>query len=143
MNGHTTGFHTQTKKLVLRTKQLILYEGTAQYLSFEWPPTLKAFIRNLKTSLRKQPIFHDATTGLPAKMTSEERLQNSIRMTCHCPYLGSASDWSCRERNLLQPIIFAGSGGVAKCWLFSQATSKANNNLHTIIYSSRGVLTAN
>ena len=78
MNGHTTGFHTQTQKLALRTKQSIVYEGTAQYLSFEWPPVRKDFIHNLKRSLRKHPIFHDATTGLSArerKVTSEERAQ--------------------------------------------------------------------
>ena len=28
-------------------------------------------------------------------------------MTCDYPDLGSTSDWSCRERNLLQPIIIA------------------------------------
>ena len=78
MNGHTTGFHTQTQKLALRAKQSIVYEGTAHYLSFEWPLALKDFIHNLKNSLRKQPIFHDATTSLPArsrKVTSEERAQ--------------------------------------------------------------------
>ena len=30
--------------------------------------------------------------------------RNSILMTCHYPDLGSASDWSCSEGNLLQPI---------------------------------------
>ena len=68
-------------------------------------------------------------------------------MTCHYPDLGSASDWSCRVGNLLQPIKSATqnlvvtlhqygisalvsqtsfrretSEGVAKCRLFSQAT---------------------
>ena len=66
-------------------------------------------------------------------------------MTRHYPYLDSASDWSCRVGNLIQPIrstsqiwvvtrhqygisalvsrtSFGGetSGSVAKCWLFSQ-----------------------
>ena len=57
----------QTQNLALRTKQSIVYEGTAQYLSFKWPPVRKDFIHNLKSSLRKQPIFYDATTGLPAR----------------------------------------------------------------------------
>ena len=30
--------------------------------------------------------------------------RNSILMTCHYPDLGSASDWSCSEGTLLQPI---------------------------------------
>ena len=67
-------------------------------------------------------------------------------MTRHYPDLGSASEWSCRVGNLIQPIrsttqiwvvtrhqygisalvsqtLFGGetSGSVAKCWLFSQA----------------------
>ena len=67
-------------------------------------------------------------------------------MTRHYPNLDSASDWSCRVGNLIQPIrsttqiwvvtrhqygisalvsrmSFGGetSGSVAKCWLFSQA----------------------
>ena len=67
-------------------------------------------------------------------------------MTRHHPDLGSASDWSCRARNLIQPIrgttqiwvvtrhqygisalvsqmSFGGetNGSVAKCRLFSQA----------------------
>ena len=67
-------------------------------------------------------------------------------MTRHYPDLGSASDWSCRVGNLIQPIrstsqiwvvtrhqyeisalvsrtSFGGetSSSVAKCWLFSQA----------------------
>ena len=57
LNSHTTGFHIQSQKLALRTKQSIVYEGTAQYLPFEWPPTRNDFIHNLKSSLRKQPIF--------------------------------------------------------------------------------------
>ena len=50
LNGHTTGFQTQTQKLALRTKQSIVYEGTAQYLSFEWLPARKDFIHNLKVA---------------------------------------------------------------------------------------------
>ena len=67
-------------------------------------------------------------------------------MTRHYPNLDSASDWSCRVGNLIQPIrstsqiwvvtrhqygisalvsrmSFGGEtrGSVAKCWLFSQA----------------------
>ena len=73
--------------------------------------------------------------------------RNSILTTRHYPDLASASDWSCRVGNLIQPIrsttqiwvvtrhkygisalvsqtSFGGetSGSVAKCRLFSQAT---------------------
>ena len=72
-------------------------------------------------------------------------------MTCHHPDLGSASDWSCRVGNLIQPIRsttqiwvvtrhqygisalvdqtpFGGeiSSSVAKCRLFSQARTDDN-----------------
>ena len=98
-------------------------------------------------SLRKQPTFGDATTGFPAKWRLWNERRNSILMTHHYPDLGSASDWSCRVGNLIQPIrnttqiwvvtrhqygisalvsqtSFGGetSGSVAKCRLFSQAS---------------------
>ena len=97
-------------------------------------------------SLRKQPTFGDATTDFPAKWRLRNERRNSILMTCHYPDLGSASDWSYRVGNLIQPIrsttqiwvvthhqygistlvsqtSFGGetSGSVAKCRLFSQA----------------------
>ena len=90
-------------------------------------------------------LFGDATSGFLARVRNERR--SSILMTCHYPNLGSASDWSCRVGNLIQPIwsttqiwvvtrhqdrisalvsqtSFGGetSGGVAKCRMFSQVT---------------------
>ena len=44
-------------------------------------------------SLRKQLTFGDATTGFPAKFRLRNKRRNSILMTHHQPYLGSASDW--------------------------------------------------
>ena len=98
------------------------------------------------SSLRKQPTFGDATTGFPTKWRLRNERRNSILMTRHYPDLGSASDWSCRVGNLIQPIrsttqiwvvmrhqygisalvfqtSFGGetSGSVAKCRLLSQA----------------------
>ena len=98
-------------------------------------------------SLRKQSTFGDATTGFPAKWRLRNE-PNSILMTRHYPDLDSASDWSCRVGNLIQPIrattqiwavtrhqygisalvsqmSFRGetSGDVAKCGLFSQAVT--------------------
>ena len=37
-------------------------------------------------------------------MTSEKRAPKFHTVTCHYPDLGSASDWSCRVGNLIQPI---------------------------------------
>ena len=79
---------------------------------------------------------------------SEKRVPKFILMTRHYPDLGSPSDWSCRVGNLIQPIrsttqlwevtrhqcgisalvsqtSFGGetSGSVAKCRLFSQAST--------------------
>ena len=101
------------------------------------------------SSLRKQPTIRDATTGFPAKLSLRNERRNSILMTRHYPDLGSASDWSCRVGNLIQPIrsttqiwvvtrhqygisalVFQTSfrgetiGGVAKCRLFSQAITR-------------------
>ena len=97
-------------------------------------------------NMRKQPTFGGATTGFPSKWRLRNSRWNSILMTRHYPDLGSASDWSCRVGNLIQPIrsithvwvvkshqygisalvsqtSFGGetSGSVAKCRLFSQA----------------------
>ena len=55
----------------------------------------------LQGSLRKQPTFN---TGFPAKWHLRNERRNSILMTRHYPDLGSASDWSCHEGNLIQPI---------------------------------------
>ena len=107
-------------------------------------------------SLRKQPIFHDNTTGFLTKsrLKNESTVRrNSILMMRHYPDLCSASDWLCRERNFLQPIgsttqtwvvtrhqygvsalvsqtSFSGetSGGVAKCRLFSQAIPQSERH---------------
>ena len=36
LNGHIIGFHPQTQKLELRTKQIALCERTVEEVSFEW-----------------------------------------------------------------------------------------------------------
>ena len=99
-------------------------------------------------SLGNQPTFRDGTTGLPAKWRLTNDFRNSILTTCHYPDLDSAFDWSCHKTNLSQAIrraiqilvvtrhewripegvpqtSFRGeiSGGVAKCRLFSQAST--------------------
>ena len=43
--------------------------------------------------LRKQLTFCDATAGFPMKRSLKNERKNSILMTCHYPYLGSACDW--------------------------------------------------
>ena len=58
----------------------------------------------LWTSLRKQPTFCDVTTGFSAKWRLRNKRRNYVLMTHHYPDLGSASDWSCREKSLFQPI---------------------------------------
>ena len=101
--------------------------------------------------LRKQPAFCESTTGFPHEMTLEDVWRNSLLLNVSLdnPDLGSATDWSCHEGNLLQPIrstneiwlvirhqygIFAlllhasfwkeTSRRVTKCWFFSQAIAK-------------------
>ena len=54
--------------------------------------------------MRKQPTFGDATTGFPAKRRPKNEGRNSILMTRHYSDLGSASDWSYRVGNFIQPI---------------------------------------
>ena len=61
-------------------------------------------LRSIAWEKVKQPTFGDATTGFPAKWRLRNERRNSILMTRHYPDLGSASDWSCRVGNLIQPI---------------------------------------
>ena len=55
-------------------------------------------------SLRKQPTFGDATTGLPAKWRLRNERRNSILMTRHYPDLGSASHWLNQISHVARPI---------------------------------------
>ena len=56
-------------------------------------------------SLRKQPLFCDATTGLTVdEMTKRNEQGVSILLMCDYPDLSSASDWLYHLGNLLQPI---------------------------------------
>ena len=71
-------------------------------------------------SLRKQPTFHDATTGFPAKWRLRNDYRNSILMTRHYSHLGSASDWLNQISHAARPI--RSTTQIAKCRLFSQAS---------------------
>ena len=104
---------------------------------------------NNKDSLRKQPTFGEATTGLPTKWCLRNERRNSI------PDLSSASDWLNQISHMARPIrstshiwvvmrcqygtaalvsqmSFGGetSGSIAKCWLFSQASTRSA--MHTL-----------
>ena len=128
----------------LQPNQLTTTFGSSN--TFSDSDTKVRFPSQVKSTLRKQRTFGDATTGFPTKWRLRNERRNSILMTRHYPDLGSASDWSCRVGNLIQPIrsttqicvmkrhqygisallsktSFGGetSGGVAKCRLFSQA----------------------
>ena len=110
---------------------------------------------NNKDSLRKQPTFGEAATGFPTKWRLRNERRNSILMTRHYPDLGSASDWLNQISHMAQPIrstshiwvvmrcqygtsalvsqmSFGGetSGSIAKCWLFSQASTRSA--MHTL-----------
>ena len=101
-------------------------------------------------SLRKQPTFHDVTTGFPEKWLLRNSCRNSILMTRHYPDLGSASFWLKQNSSrcttdhsttqiwivtshrygisaLVAQTSFRGetSGGVAKCRLVSHNTHAA------------------
>ena len=50
------------------------------------------------------PCPSPTTTGFPTKWRLRNKRRNSILITHHYPDLGSASDWSRRMGNLIQPI---------------------------------------
>ena len=51
-----------------------------------------------------KPTFCDAATGFPVKWRLRNKPRNSILMTCHYPYLGSASDWLTQISHEARPI---------------------------------------
>ena len=67
--------------------------------SLSWEGCKKYHVASVgqRKTLRKQPTFGDAT-----RLRNQRR--NSILVTCHYSDLGSASDLTCREGSLPQPI---------------------------------------
>ena len=49
LNGHTIGFHPQTQKLELHTKEIVPREGTAEEVSFEWQHQRISSIKQART----------------------------------------------------------------------------------------------
>ena len=68
-----------------------------------WDNLSQTYVKRL-VSLRKQPIFGDATTGFPAKWRMRNDRRNSIPRTRHYPDLGSASDWLNHISHAQRPI---------------------------------------
>ena len=66
-------------------------------------------------SLRKQPAFRDATTGFSTKWRLKNEHRNSVLMKGHYRDLRSASDWSCSDKNLLQPVMTSTGIWVVTC----------------------------
>ena len=122
----------------------ILYSGAQMSKTQDSAPVLiilKTTVGGKSCSLRKQPTFAwRRYHWFPRQMPSEKRAQKFHTDDASLPDLGSASDWSCRVENLIQPIrgmtghqygisalisqtSFGGetSGRFVKCRLFSQA----------------------
>ena len=67
-------------------------KGVNHYLVMWWLLlSLSSPLGQGSGSLRKQPTFHDVTTGLLMKWRLRNELRKSILMTRH--YLGGVSDW--------------------------------------------------
>ena len=69
----------------------------------------------MKTSLRKLPIFREATTSFPAKYRLRNEHRNFILMTCHYPNLGSASAMMKKIPFAVRPIR-----GTFQIWLVTR-----------------------
>ena len=134
--------HKRTK-----IKQMVTRSMPWKTVSTKWRAKGKG-AGEVCSSLKKQLTFGDATTGSPVKWCLRNKGRNSILMTHHYSDLGSASDWLCCVRNLIQLIRsttqiwvvtrhqyevsallsqtsfgWETSGSIAKCQLFSQARS--------------------
>ena len=82
-----------------------------------WPSRRATFVMSLvrpgQGSLRKQPTFHDAITGLPAKWHLRNERRNSILMARHYPDLGRASVW-------LKQISHAARKSSTQIWIVTR-----------------------
>ena len=142
-------FNTHFANLV--SKLNISHRTSYNFLSVWIINCLSKVVLFLGSWLARENSRHLATLSLVSPPNDGWELnerRNSILMTRHFPDLGSAFDWSCRVRNLIQPIrsttliwvvtchqygisalvsqtSFGGesSGSVAKCRLFSHASS--------------------
>ena len=105
-----------------------------QWTIHVWYPSLAQVVKLIfKRSLREKPTFRDTTTSFHAKWFLTNERRNSILMTCHYPDLGKL---------LIGPAAweicsFRGetSGGVAKCWLLSQAMATTDGSNCQILSS--------
>ena len=91
--------HKRTK-----IKQMVTRSMPWKTVSSRWRAKAKG-AGEVCSSLRKQLTFGDTSTGFPIEWRLINKRRNSILMTCHYPDLGSAFDWSCRMRNLIQLIM--------------------------------------
>ena len=99
--GYMTSKNTTVSRLTsLSAQNCKIWDGS--FTRKCW--SLYSYIWARVSSLRKQPTFGDVSTGFPAKWRLRNERRNSILMTRHHPDLGSASDWSYRVGNLIQPI---------------------------------------
>ena len=65
---------------------------------------VKLFLSATLSLNLKQPTFCDATARFSVECRLRNVRRNSMLMTCHYSDQSSASDWSCCEGSLLQPI---------------------------------------
>ena len=86
----------------IKNTLVLLYESLYSFFLVCYFKIIHSF------SLRKQPTFHDATTGFPTNSSTRE----IPRMTRHYADLGNASDWL---KQIFTSIRWETSGSFAKC----------------------------
>ena len=93
-----------TNNKAAKTKSIIAYgkKSVVHYNSVS--VVVKLFLSSAFSLNLKQPTFCDATTNFFSKCRLRKERKNSILMRCHYSDQSSASDWSCCEGSLLQPI---------------------------------------
>ena len=81
-----------------------IYWGRVKFILIFDHPTDFALKKKMKMALKASPSSVFSKTLVYLHLGSEKRAGHSILMTRHYPHQSSASDWSYRVGNLLQPI---------------------------------------
>ena len=112
--------HFATRPLVSpRNDVITYYQNNLECLKVFLPPPPPATTHTPKKEkqdkTKQRNKSYDFTAFFPTKRRLSNEHRNSVLMKGHYRDLGSASDWSCSNKNLLQPVMTSTGIWVVTC----------------------------